>query len=41
MSTKEKEIARLRKYLSPAVRGPKTDIILESLASGPLHLINN
>lgn len=41
MSTREKEKARLRKYLNPAVRGPNTDKILDALAGGPLHLIEN
>lgn len=32
---------RLRKYLNPTIRGQNVDIILESLASGAAHLINN
>lgn len=41
MSTREKEKIRLRKYLNPAIRGANTDKILDALAGGPLHLINN
>ena len=41
MSTREKEKQRLRKYLTPAVRGPNTDKVLEALAGGPQHLIEN
>lgn len=41
MSTREKEKARLRSYLNPAIRGPNVDKVLDSLAGGPLHLINN
>jgi hypothetical protein len=41
MSTLEKEYERLRQYLNPAIRGKNTDNILRSLASGPVHLINN
>lgn len=32
---------RLRQYLNPSIRGTNTDIVLESLSSGPVHLINN
>jgi len=32
---------RLRQYLNPSIRGPNTDKVLESLASGPCHLIDN
>lgn len=41
MSTREKEKARLRSYLNPSLRGPKVDSVLEALASGPQHLIEN
>lgn len=41
MSTKEKEIARLRNQLNPSIRGPNVDNILEALSTGDLHLINN
>jgi hypothetical protein len=41
MSTKDIEKARLRSYLNPSIRGPNVDKVLESLASGPLHLIDN
>jgi len=37
--SKEKE--RLRQYLNPSIRGPNTDAILESLADGSCHLIDN
>lgn len=33
--------ARLRAYLNPSIRGPNTDAIIESLATGAAHLINN
>lgn len=39
MSDKEKQ--RLRQYLNPSIRGPKTDIVLEALAKGSAHLIQN
>lgn len=32
---------RLRQYLNPSIAGENTDKILESLASGPCHLIDN
>ena len=32
---------RLRQYLNKSISGPNTDIILESLAEGSLHLIHN
>lgn len=41
MSTREKEKARLRSYLNPSLRGPNVDKVLEALAGGPLHLIDN
>lgn len=41
MSTREKEKARLRSYLNPALRGTNVDTVLEALAGGPLHLIDN
>lgn len=41
MSDQEKEYKRLRSFLSPAIRGKNTDAILNSLAKGSLHLINN
>lgn len=33
--------ARLRAYLNPSIRGPNTEAILESLATGAAHMINN
>jgi hypothetical protein len=33
--------ARLRAYLNPSIRGPNTDAVLEALATGAAHLINN
>lgn len=33
--------ARLRAYLNPSIRGPNTDAVLESLATGAAHMINN
>jgi hypothetical protein len=32
---------RLRKYLNPSIRGPNTEAILNALATGAAHLINN
>jgi hypothetical protein len=32
---------RLRQYLNPSIRGENTDKVLDSLASGPCHLIDN
>lgn len=37
----QKEKQRLRQYLNPAIRGPNTDAVLESLAKGAAHLIQN
>jgi len=39
--TIEEQKERLRKYLSPTIRGTNVDKVLESLASGAAHLINN
>ena len=33
--------ARLRAYLNPTIRGPNTDAVLEALATGAAHMINN
>lgn len=41
MADRENEYKRLRKYLNKAIRGPNTDAILRSVASGPAHLVNN
>lgn len=32
---------RLRKYLNPAIKGQNVDAVLEALAYGPAHLVNN
>jgi hypothetical protein len=32
---------RLRKYLNPAIKGEGVDAMLEALAHGPTHLVNN
>lgn len=32
---------RLRSYLNPSIRGPNTEAVLESLATGAAHLITN
>lgn len=40
-STIDEQKARLRQYLNSAIRGENTDIILEALASGSLHLIDS
>lgn len=40
-NTKEKEKKKLRQFLSPAIVGPNTDAILEALATGSSHLIDN
>lgn len=41
MSNDEKEYKRLRSYLNPAIRGKNTDAVLNALAKGSLHLVNN
>lgn len=44
MATEEEikqQKARLRAYLNSSIRGPNTDAVLESLATGAAHLINN
>ena len=33
--------ARLRAYLNPSIRGPNTEAILDALATGAAHMINN
>jgi len=38
---KQREKDRLRQYLNPAIRGPNTDSVLESLAGASSHLIYN
>lgn len=38
---KEESKKRLRQYLNPSIQGKNTDAVLESLASGPAHLIKN
>ena len=38
---KDAAIKRLRQYLNPSIRGKNTDTVIESLASGPCHLIDN
>ena len=37
----KKEKERIRKYLNPSIQGPNTDAILEALATGACHLIEN
>lgn len=41
MATIEDEKKRLRQYLNPTIKGPNVDSVLESLATGTSHLINN
>lgn len=41
MATREDEYKKLRAYLNKVIRGPNTDAILRSVASGPAHLVNN
>lgn len=41
MATKEQEYKKLRAYLNRNIRGKNTDAVLKSVASGPVHLINN
>ncbi len=41
MANREDEYAKLRKFLNKAIRGPNTDAVLRSVASGPAHLVNN
>ena len=38
---KEQEIKRLRQYLNPSIQGPNTNAVLEALATGSAHLIEN
>ncbi len=40
-TTIAKQKERLRQYLNPSIRGPNVDNVLESLASGAAHLIDN
>lgn len=41
MATKDEEYKKLRSYLNKSIRGKNTDAVLKSLATGPVHLINN
>jgi hypothetical protein len=41
MASKEEEYKRLRKFLNKAIRGENTDAVLRSVATGPLHLVEN
>jgi hypothetical protein len=42
VTTKEEQVARLRKYLTPYIKGPNTTAVLEALAIGNAeHLVNN
>lgn len=42
MATREEqEKKRLRQYLNPSISGPNTDAVLEALATGSAHLIEN
>lgn len=41
MADREEEYKKLRSYLNKSIRGKNTDAILKSVASGPVHLINN
>jgi hypothetical protein len=41
MATREDEYKKLRAYLNKAIRGPNTDAVLRSVASGPAHLVDN
>lgn len=41
MATKEEEYKKLRSYLNRSIRGKNTDALLNSLAHGPVHLIDN
>lgn len=38
---KQKQKQRLRQYLNPSIRGPKTDVVLEALSGGAAYLIDN
>lgn len=40
-SSRDKEKKRLRQYLNPSIRGEKTEAVLEALAGGAVHLIDN
>lgn len=39
--TKEEQKKRLRKYLNPSIQGDNVNSVLEALAVGPAHLIQN
>jgi hypothetical protein len=39
--SKEEEYKKLRAYLNKSIRGANVDAILKSVASGPLHLVQN
>jgi hypothetical protein len=41
MANKQNEYKKLRSYLNKSIRGKNTDAILKSIATGPVHLINN
>ena len=41
MANREDEYKKLRSYLNKVIRGKNTEAILRSVASGPVHLINN
>tara|TARA_R100000951_G_scaffold111334_1_gene110249 strand:- start:6143 stop:7762 length:1620 start_codon:yes stop_codon:yes gene_type:complete len=41
MANKEDEYKKLRKFLNNAIRGKNTDAILRSVATGPVHLVDN
>lgn len=41
MVTQTDEYQYLRRLLNPSIRGPKTDAVLEAIATGTAHLANN
>lgn len=41
MATNESEYKRLRSFLNPAIKGPKTDSVLKALATGTSYLLNS
>jgi hypothetical protein len=41
IATKQSEYLRLRSYLNPAIKGPNTDAVLQSLATASSYLVNS
>lgn len=41
MATQQSEYLRLRQYMNPAIKGPKTSAVLNALATGSSYLVNS